>query len=261
MVRIRFRAIFRHRIGMKRPAQIACGTVLVLLILWLADAQLHFLPGLGETAPLQERELATQFLGKYLSSHYAGNKAIVLSNPFSLRPEQPREINQFEKAGLRGLGRGLKGAVQIEAVVFPEIRSAFITNRHAVFIDPATTTPLSYVVAEDALDKLANQHAEAHILVSLIGLPINVLHTETWRADNPRKFALLLPDLRMLGGQLAVIEAIRSRKIAVMVLKKPGAPAEDQPLSRNQQMEFDSRFVLVTPETVDQVLLAYPRLF
>jgi hypothetical protein len=126
-------------------------------------------------------------------------------------------------------------------------------------MDPATTTPLSYIVAEDALDKITRQHPQAEILVSLIGLPIDVLRTETWKTE--RKFALLLPDLRMLGDQSAIRMAFQSGKIAAIVLNKPGAPPDDQPLGRDAKMEFDLRFLLVTPENVDQCLKAYPRLF
>jgi hypothetical protein len=158
------------------------------------------------------------------------------------------------------LQRGLGTAIKIEHVVFPELKPEFFTNRRAVFIDPHTTTPLAYLVADDALDKLATQYPAAEIIVSLIGLPVKVRQTQTWKAEN-RKFALLLPDLRMIGDQTAIRQAIQSQKIPAMVLNKPGAPPEDQPLGKDLKMEFDQRFLLVTPESVDRYLRAYPRLF
>jgi len=237
------------------------GTVILLLaaILGLVEAQFHLFRGLFGPTALGHREIATQFLGGYLAVHYSGKKAVVLSNPFSTQPGHPREVYQFEEAGLRGLRRGLGKAVVIEQVAYPEIRPAFLKNPSSVPIDPATTTPLSYIVAEDALDKITRQHPQAEILVSLIGLPIDVLRTETWKTE--RKFALLLPDLRMLGDQSAIRMAFQSGKIAAIVLNKPGAPPDDQPLGRDAKMEFDLRFLLVTPENVDQCLKAYPRLF
>ncbi len=246
---------------MKNQARVASIVLLTILILGLAEAQFHFLRRLGGNAPLNQRELATQFLAEYLADRYPGKKAIVLSNPFSLKPGQPREIYQFEKAGLRGLRRGFGDKLHIEAVVFPELKAEFYTNRHAVHIDPATTTPLSYVVADDSLDKLATQHPGAEIIISLIGLPAKVVQSETWSPANPRKFGLLLPDLRLVGEPSAIVAAIRSRKIAAIVLNKPGAPSEDQPLGHDRKMEFERRFLLVTPETVEQYLRAYPRLF
>ena len=180
------------------------GSVFLLLaaILGLVEAQFHLFRGLFGPASLEHREIATQFLGEYLAAHYSGKKAVVLSNPFSTQPKQPREVYQYEKAGLRGLRRGLAKAVTIEEVAYPEIRPEFFRDRRSVPIDPGTSTPLSYIVAEDALDKIARQHPQAEILISLIGLPVNVLQTETWRMG--RKFALLLPDLRMLGNQSSI---------------------------------------------------------
>jgi hypothetical protein len=200
------------------------GSVSLLLaaIVGLLEAQFHLFRGWFTPTSLGHREIATQFLGEYLATHYSGKKVVVLSNPFSTQPGQPREVYQYEKAGLRGLQRGLGNTEAIEQVAYPEIRSAFLKDRRSVPIDPATTTPLSYVVTEDALDNIARQHPQAEIFVSLIGLPINVLQTETWRAG--RKFALLLPDLRMLGNQSSIRAAFLSGKIAAIVLNKPGAP-------------------------------------
>ena len=244
---------------MKRAA--CWGSVLLLLaaILGLVEAQFHLFRGLFGAASLGHREIAMQFLGEYLADHYSGKKAVVLSNPFSTQPGQPREVYQYEKAGLRGLRRGLGNAVAIEQVAYPEIRPAFFKDRRSVPIDPATTTPLSYIVAEDALDKIIRQHPQAEILVSLIGLPVNVLQTETWKMG--RKFALLLPDLRMLGDQNSIRATFQNGKIAAIVLNKPGAPSDNQPLGRDPKMEFTLRFLLITPENVDQCLKAYPRLF
>jgi hypothetical protein len=237
------------------------GTVLLLLaaILGLVEARFHLFRELSGSPSLGYREIATQFLGEYLAVHYSGKRAVVLANPFSTQPGQAREVYQFEKAGLRGLRRGLGSSVAIEQVAYPEIRPAFFKDRRTVPIDPASTTPLSYIVAEDALDKIARQHPQAEILVSLIGLPANVLQTETWKTG--RGFALLLPDLRMLGDQSSIRAAFQSGKIAAIVLNRPGAPPDDRPPGSDSKMEFALRFLLVTPENVDQCLKAYPRLF
>jgi len=67
--------------------------------------------------------------------------------------------------------------------------------------------------------------------------------------------------LRMVGNQAAIRQAVKSGKLAALVLNKPGAPPEDQPLGKDAKMEFDQRFLLLTPATVDEYLRAYPRLF
>jgi hypothetical protein len=216
---------------------------------------------LSGSVPLGQRELATQRLGQYLAEHYPGKKAIVLGNPFAQQPDQPRDVYRFEKAGLRGLRRGLGTAVAIEAVVYPELRPEFHSTPAAVYIDPTTTTPLSYLVSLEALDAISQQHPNAELIVSLIGLPVNLRQTKTWNQEGGRMFALLLPDLHMVGDQTAICQALHNRKITAFILNKPGAPPEDQPLGRDLTVEFDRRFLLVTPETVEQYLKAYPHLF
>ena len=237
------------------------GLAFVAIAFGLVEAQFHLLRRLCGAAPLTQRELGMEFLGRYLASQYPGKKVVVLANPFSQQPGQTRDIYQFEKAGLQGLKRGLGKSVVIETVAYPELKPGFVEDRRSVFIDPRTTTPLSFVVADEALDKIAGEHPQAELLVSLIGLPINVRHTETWKRTNPRKFALLLPDLRMVGDEGAVREAISSGKIAAIVMNKPGAPPEDQPMGKDSKMEFDRRFLLVNRETIDRFLQVYPRLF
>ena len=245
----------------KSAIQIAGLLLLWILLLGLAEAQFHFLRDLFGRGPLGQRELATQFLGQYLASQYAGKKAIVLSNSFSNRSGQPREVYQFEKAGLRGLRRGVGSAVTIERVVYPELKPGLLQNPRAASIAPGTTTPLSYLLADSALDYIAGQSPKAEILVSLIGLPVNVRQTESWKPGSGRRFALLLPDLRMVGDQSAIRQAFESRKLAAIVLNKPGAPPAEQPLGKDAKMEFEQRFLLVTPESVDRYLRIYPRLF
>jgi hypothetical protein len=244
---------------MKRAQQWVVILLLSGAILGLVEAQFHIVRGLFGAPSLSSRELAMQVLGAHLASAYPGKKVLVLSNPFSTQPGQKKEVYDFEKAGLRGLKKGLGKAEAVEQVVYPEIRPQFYKDRRSVWIDPATCTPLSYIVTEDSLDKETRQHPGAEILVSLIGLPLNVTTTETWKRS--ARFALLLPDLRMVGDQAAIRQAFRSGKIAAAVLNKPGAPPDEQRLGSDPQAEFDLRFLLVTPETVDQYLKAYPKLF
>jgi len=245
----------------RRAARAAGLGLLALAVLWLLEAQYHFLPGASRRRPLAHRELAMEFLGQHLARTCPGKRAVVLSNPFSSRSGQPAEVYAFEKAGLQGLKRGLGNAVRIEAVVFPELKSEAAANPRAVFINPTTTTPLSYLVAEDSFDKVASAYPQAEILVSLIGLPVNISRSPLWKNDNPAKLALLLPDLRIIGNHAAIREAFRTRKIAGIVVNKPGSPPETQPLRADEQAEFDRRFLLVTPDNIDRIVQAYPRLF
>ena len=75
------------------------------------------------------------------------------------------------------------------------------------------------------------------------------------------KFALLLPDLRIIGNNVALRSAMHSGKLAAFVLARPGAPETQPAPDGGFAAEFEKRFVLVTPENVDQAMRTYPQLF
>jgi hypothetical protein len=74
--------------------------VLSIALLGLIEAQFHLGRRLIGTPALGQRELATLFLGQHLAQRFPGQMAVVWSNPFSRESGQPREVYQFEKAGL-----------------------------------------------------------------------------------------------------------------------------------------------------------------
>jgi hypothetical protein len=66
------------------------GLAFGAIVLGLVEAQFHVLKKLWGASPLTQRELAMEYLGRYLASQYPGKKAVVLSNPFSQKSGQPR---------------------------------------------------------------------------------------------------------------------------------------------------------------------------
>jgi hypothetical protein len=236
-------------------------TLLAAALVGLLDAHFHFAQMLRREQATETRELATQFLAEYLARRHAGKPALVLSNPFARRKGRPKEVYRFEEAGLRGLRKGFGEKNRLQAVIYPEILAEYRDNPDRAWIHPETTTPLSYLMAPDALDSAVSQHPGAELIVSLIGLPLNVTQTRAWQTPGTPQFALLLPDLRVVGDKAAIRLALKSQKLAALVLNKPGAPPEDRPLGKDLQAEFDQRFLLVTADNVDEYLRAYPQAF
>lgn len=210
---------------------------------------------------LHVRELATRGLAEHLARAFPGHRALVISNPFTQQNDLPREMREMEEAGLRGLREGFGSKVSLVAVAFPELKPEAKENPRAVFIDPESTTPLSYLVTEEAFDKLARQYPDCDLLVSLIGLPAKLARVQCWQNPGGPKFALLLPDLRVIGNNAAIRQAMRGGKLAAFVLARPGAPKTQPAADGEFAAEFEKRFVLVTPEIVDQVMQAFPQVF
>lgn len=206
------------------------------------------------------REIATRGLAEAVAVRHAGKRAMILSNPFTQRPGIEKRIVQMEEAGLRGLRSTLEGRVAIGAVVHPELRPEARENPRAVHIDPETTTPLSYLVATDAFDRAVQGHPDCEVVISLIGLPVELEKCDAWKREGSPVFALLLPDLRMVGGADAVVAAVKAGKLTAIVLRRPDGVADGVPPGKDFKAEFERRFVLVTRENAEEVARKWPGL-
>jgi hypothetical protein len=210
---------------------------------------------------LEARRLATRGLAQYLAQRFASQQAVVLSNPFTQMPGVSSDIRAPEEAGLEGLRDGFADKISIAAVAFPELRPEAQQNPRGLLGETETTTPLSYLVTAEAFDKVWRQHGDPPLVVSLIGLPVELDKCGIWNAPAPPRFALLWPDLRVVGESAQVQQAFRSGKLAAFVARKPGAPPDGVSLGRDLKAEFERRFVLVTAENFEAVRGQYPGLY
>lgn len=214
----------------------------------------------GYRPALSSREIATRVLAEYLVQVSPHSKALVIGNPFTLRRGQAPEIYAFERAAIGGLQQGF-GTPDRVKVVHPELRPEFLQQPESVWVDPKTTTPLSFLVAENAFDQLIQQNPDYELIVSLIGLPVNLRECRFWQQNGRPSVALLLPDWRMIGSAEAVREAFRSGKLVAAVMSKPGAPTEEPAKGSPDRAEFDLRFWLVTKDNIDELVTSHPKLF
>jgi len=209
---------------------------------------------------LRVRALATRGLADHLAQKFSGQKVLVLSNPFR-QAHGSSDIAAVEEAGLQGLRQGFESRMPIAGVALPALRPEAQVDPRPLLADTETTTPLSYLVTPDAFDQAYQQHGDSGVVVSLIGLPAELNQCRIWSTNGPPRFGLLWPDLRVLGNTAAVQQALKSGKLAVFVLRKPGAPADSVGLGKDWRSEFDRRFVLVTSENAELLLKNYPGLF
>jgi hypothetical protein len=158
-----------------------------------------------------------EMLGAQISKLRPDCKVLVLSNPFTKESGYLNEKNQFERAGIRGLQKGLSGRSTVN-VVYPEIRPEYFTNPQSIMIPPDSRTPLSFLVKPSSVDQLAEANPKCLVIVSLIGLPAGVDQLKIWR-EKDRCFALLLPDLRLLGPPAKAIEAFQRGKLLAAVVE------------------------------------------
>lgn len=209
---------------------------------------------------LDRREIALRVLGEHLAQQVPGQTALIVANPFGQMPGQPREVGAFEEAAIRGLKDGWGDRIRLGGVDYPELSAAARQNPSSVPLPPDATTPLSFLTVDRAWDVLASKHPDAGLWVSVIGLPAGLQALECWRQPKPR-FALLLPDLRLVGDANAIADAFTSGKILAAVLNRPGAPSETSGIERDFRAEFEARFLLVTATNIEDLIQVFPALF
>jgi len=206
------------------------------------------------------RGVATRGLAEYVVNNRIDQCVLVVANPFTQGEGISQEILAVEQAGIRGLEAGFANRVPME-VVYPELRPGARENPRAFPIDPESCTPLSYLVADDAFDNLTEARPDCDLLVSLIGVPLALNQTKCWTNNARMSFALLLPDLHIIGGRDKVKEAVINGKLAAFVLAHPQSPPAEQSIPGEWQKAFEQRFLLVTHENIDQMIEKYPLLF
>ncbi len=181
-----------------------------------------------------------ELLGARIAKLRPECKVLVLSNPFTKDSSYLNEKNQYERASLRGLRKGLGGRSSV-MVVFPEIRPEYFSNPQSVFIPPDSRTPLSFLMRPESVDQLAEAHPDYRVIVSLIGLPSEVDKLKIWSENDPRAFALLLPDLRLLGPPAKAVEAFQRGKLLAAVTEDSFQSADPLIITRDNVVEVLQR--------------------
>jgi len=241
---------------MKRLVIVVLALGLLAGLLWLA----FFRRSSEQNEARSARELATRALAEHLVTKSGTKRVLVIANPFAHAGQLPRGMRDMEAAGLRGLQSGGGAQLQLQ-IAWPELKAGVAENPRSVFIDPETTTPLSYLVAADGFDKLAQQHPDCDLIVSLIGLPADLAHVQCWQNPAEPKFALLLPDLRVIGNRAAVRHSLEAGKLVAFVAARPDALKLSPNGAGDWRTQFEQLFVLVTRENVEALMQKFPQLF
>ncbi|HIE11465.1 MAG TPA: hypothetical protein EYP62_07615 [Kiritimatiellae bacterium] len=196
--------------------------------------------GRGHVRHTRTRESVARQLGCYLADQFPGARALILSNPFTRSEKCPDMVRRFEQAALKGLKAGFGGRITTAAVVYPELRPG-AERRPLAMVRFPTPTPLSYLMAPGQLTRVAGEHADCRLIVSLIGIPAGLPGEPLWQWGDRVSLAFLLPDFQVLDRPELVREAFASGLFAAAVVEQSGE-------------DGTQRFQLVTPQNVDRIL-------
>ena len=190
------------------------------------------------------RESAARLLGDHLAEQFPGARALILSNPFTRSENCPEVVRRFEHAGLEGLKAGFDGRITTVAVVYPKLRPG-AEKRSAAMVPAPTPTPLSYLIAPGEITRIAREHGDCTVIVSLIGIPAALPEEPIWDWGDRVHLAFLLPDFQVLGRPELVQQAFDSGLFSAAVVEQPGEGGRE-------------RYMLVTRQNVDRILARAP---
>lgn len=225
----------------------------------------------GACSPPEQKHALTRrtetfrILGETIASLASDATVVVVGNPFSVRPGADPTFREVEVASVDGLRRGMGKGATLVGPVQPALQPGALENPQSFPLPPGATTPLSFLTAPGAWDKLVAEQAKPSgksvVLVSLIGFPADVATTKAWTDPAGPRWAMYLPDLRLLGSGEALRAAFRERRLLAVVMNRPGAPPESEPPLADARADFERRYLLVTAANLEESLTAFPRLF
>jgi hypothetical protein len=200
---------------------------------------------------ISEREYATQLLAEFLRAAVKPKSVLVIGNPFADQANHSTQVYQFEKAGISGLKSGFGARIPIK-IAHPTVKPSVLADPTSVHIDTKSPTPLSFVIEPLAFDEILKANSDCDLAVSLIGLPVNLSAMEAWNKNGAPRFALLLPDWRIIGDASGIQNAFASGKLVGAVVVRPGTA---------ELTDFKQRYLIINSNNIGQTLARSPQLF
>ncbi|MCF7854606.1 MAG: hypothetical protein K9N51_07410 [Candidatus Pacebacteria bacterium] len=182
----------------------------------------------SEQYRLEMHETAGEILARYMNSVYPGKRVLVLMPPESMRTLE-------DKYFMESLHRKLRGNIDLKVDV-PDVEE--IAEPGLWF------TP-------QAFDAAVRSHPTVDVVVSVAGLPVNEREMTFWRWKEQ-------PDLILFNASVFLLrKMIAGGAVDAALVRRPWKE-EDPPDLEPRDVKH---WVLVTPQTIDEVSETYPGLF
>ncbi len=114
-----------------------------------------------------------------------------------------------------------------------------------------------YWLVASEFDRAIKSHPEAELVISLVGLPIDVENIGFWYQEN-------CPQLILFGGNLKYMDIALKHKIVIAAIAfVPGASFANsrKPTDQNAEETFYEHFLLINRSNIDETKQVFPALF
>lgn len=241
-----------------KPVAIGCIVVALIAALWGIISTARGPSTEGVVAKeMQFQRAGGEKLGTYLAEKFSGSKVLLLTEP-KLSTGEARP-----SAMLDGFKKAIEGKLTIAAEISPEIPAdkarAFASEMPMEGAEGGEMLPpLEYWFTAKIFDEIVTKHeGQFDLLVTNIGLPQDGARNSKILKDKAKR-----PKIAFLSGSIYDLRgAISPEMIVAAVTYNPKAVYDDKPVPRNLDEAFSKRYLLVTPETMQQVVSTTPEIF
>lgn len=238
-----------------RPVTIACAVVALLM----AIGTMFRGGDRVDVRAIRRREaayqrIAMERLGQHLAEAHSGFRALVV------KPIEFGDPTETTTAQLDGLRAGLGGQIEIVAIVSPEIPEEFrqMMEHAGEDMDMVPMPPMAdmSMMQADSFNAGVNDYLDdVDLVISLVGLPMDMQNLSIWRKRPPPKLAVYgfphMPGIK---------EAIGDGYIVAFVTHRPDPDPEAHKVMPRSIQDFDTRYILITPENIQEISTQHPML-
>lgn len=215
------------------------------------------------------REVRGQKLGQYLSEQFDGQSAVFLM------PYQPIEMKDpHVDVFMKALEKELQGSIEITDRLVPEpppeVKEQEEEMRKQIENMQGDEDAMSYPPEEmmygfepmqnwftpEKLDEMLEEHmGEVDLLIAISELPEDVFSAGFWRHPDAPKVVLTR------GSISEYYKAIKAEDVVAAIAYHPDATYEQEKPPKDVDEAFAQRYLLITPENVDELDAQYSKLF
>lgn len=213
------------------------------------------------------REVRGEKLGQYLAEQFDGQSAVFLM------PYQSVENDPQMAVFIKALEEQLENNVEITARLVPEpppeikkqqeeMRKQMQSMQNDEDADPLPPEGMMYGFepfnwfTPEQLDEMLKDHlGKADLLIAISQMPMDVFSADFWRSPDAPKVVLTQDPVSEYYG------AIKADAVVAAITYKPDANYEQKKPPKGVDEAFAQRYLLVTPENVDELDAEYPKLF
>jgi hypothetical protein len=212
---------------------------------------------------MQYQKIKGEKLGAYLAEKYSGSKTLIIVEPTMGGATTKKKPNVV----LEGLKKGFGDKITVVAEISPTIpEKALKALKSQMPVmegggegmeGEEMMPPMEYWYKAALLNKLLDEYKDKYdMIITLIGLPQDARNLKVLKNKKSR------PKVAVAEGSIYELRgAIKAGVIVAAVTYNPKAEYKDNAVPKKIDEAFKQRFLLLTPETVDQVASQCPGIF